>query len=294
MPEREITVAHSPDSDDAFMFYALATGKVRSETLRFRHHLKDIETLNREAMEGVWDVSAISFHAFPYIADRYALMSCGGSLGDGYGPIVVSNRVLSPDQLRGKTIAVPGTLTTAFLVMKIYEPDFEPVVVPFDKILDAVKENRAEAGLLIHEGQLTFGREGLHRVVDLGRWWMDRFSLPLPLGGNAIRKQLPAAVRREIGSLLRSSVQYALDNRSEALTYALQFARDMEPELADRFVGMYVNRYTLEYGEKGRRAIRLLLQLGHDRGLISQNPAVEFDDTAEAAEEPSAPPRSSR
>ncbi|MBI4441852.1 MAG: ABC transporter substrate-binding protein [Acidobacteria bacterium] len=274
--KREITVAHSPDSDDAFMFYALARHKVQSPTLAFRHHLNDIETLNRQALEGRWDVTAISFHAYPEIADRYCLMPCGGSMGDGYGPLVVSRRVLQPEDLRGKKIAVPGTLTTSFLVMKIYQPEFEAVVVPFDKIMDAVKQGSVEAGLLIHEGQLTFGRDGLHCVVDLGRWWGEQFGLPLPLGANAIRRDLPLPVRQEAAQLLRRSITYALEHREEALEYALQFARDMEPALADRFVGMYVNDYTIDYGPRGLRAIETLFRLGYEKGLIARVPRIEF------------------
>jgi 5,8-dihydroxy-2-naphthoate synthase len=276
MNKREITVAHSPDSDDAFMFYALATSKVTAPGLEFRHTLKDIESLNREALQGVWDVTAISFHAYPYIADRYVLMECGGSMGDGYGPMLVSQRALTTDQIKGKRIAVPGKLTTAYLTMKIYEPDFEPVVVPFDKILDAVEEGSVDAGLLIHEGQLTFRRQGLHLVVDLGRWWKEQYDLPLPLGGNAIRREWDKAFRAQIGTLLRASIQYALDHRQEAMAYALGFARDMEADLADRFVGMYVNSYTLDYGERGRRAIETLLDLGYRKGLIPTKPVVEY------------------
>ncbi|OFW02089.1 MAG: ABC transporter substrate-binding protein [Acidobacteria bacterium RIFCSPLOWO2_02_FULL_60_20] len=276
MAKREITIAHSPDSDDAFMFYALATSKVTAPGLEFRHCLKDIETLNREAHRGVWDVTAISFHAYPYISDRYVLMACGGSLGDGYGPMVVSQRALTPEQLKGKKIAVPGKLTTAYLTMKIFEPEFEAVVVPFDKILEAVEEGSVDAGLLIHEGQLTFRRQGLHLVMDLGRWWKDQFALPLPLGGNAIRREWEKPFREQINGLLRESIQYALDHRQEAMSYALSFARDMEPELADRFVGMYVNGYTLDYGEKGRRAIETLFDLGYQKGLLPSRPVVEF------------------
>ena len=276
MNKREITVAHSPDSDDAFMFYALATSKVTAPGLEFHHTLKDIESLNREAREGVWDVTAISFHAYPYVADRYVLMDCGGSMGDGYGPMLVSQRAFTPDQIKGKKIAVPGKLTTAYLTMRIYEPDFEAVVVPFDKILDAVEEGSVDGGLLIHEGQLTFRRQGLHLVVDLGRWFKDKYDLPLPLGGNAIRREWTPAFRAQIGTMLRASIQYALDHRKEAMAYALGFARDMEVELADRFVGMYVNNYTLDYGDRGRRAIEMLLDLGYQKGLIPSRPAVEY------------------
>ena len=276
MTKREITIAHSPDSDDAFMFYALATNKVESPALTFKHHLDDIETLNRQAKEGVWDVTAISFAALPYLTNHYALMPCGGSMGDGYGPIVVSAHKYSPEQLRGKRIAIPGTMTSAYLTMKLYQPEFVPVVTRFDEIVQAVKEKRVDAGLLIHEGQLTFDRDGLFRVVDLGRWWKELHGLPLPLGGNAIRKELRGPVGEEINKALRRSVQYAMDFRSEAMAYALQFARDMDPELADRFVGMYVNDYTLDYGPKGREAIVKFLQLGYEKGLITEKPQVEF------------------
>ena len=276
MSKREITVAHSPDSDDAFMFYALARGKVESPTIQFRHHLSDIETLNRQAMEGQFDVTAVSFHALPYVTGRYSLMPCGGSLGDGYGPIIVSRRELSRDQLRGKRIAVPGKLTTSYLVMKIYEPDFEATVVPFDKIMDAVQEGSVEAGLLIHEGQLTYGSSGLHCVVDLGQWWKEQFGLPLPLGANAIRRDLPQPVQEEATALLRSSIRYALEHRSEAMAYALEFARDMEPSLADRFVGMYVNDYSLDYGTQGRQAIQMLFRLGYEKGLYSEKPPEDL------------------
>jgi 1,4-dihydroxy-6-naphthoate synthase len=276
MSKQEITVAHSPDSDDAFMFYALAKGKVGSPTVEFQHHLSDIETLNRQAMEGKWDVTAVSFHVFPYITARYSLMPCGGSLGDGYGPIVVSGQEMPPSELRGKRIAVPGTLTTSYLVMKIYEPEFEAIVTPFDQIMDAVKEGGEDAGILIHEGQLTYGSEGLHCVVDLGQWWKDKFGLPLPLGANAIRKDLPPPVQEEATALLRNSIRYALDHRAEAMAYALQFARDMEAPLADRFVGMYVNDYSLDYGPLGRRAIQTLFRLGYEKGLYSEKPPEDI------------------
>ena len=276
MSKRDITVAHSPDSDDAFMFYALARGKVTSPTLAFRHHLSDIETLNREAMQGKWDVTAVSFHALPYITGRYALMPCGGSLGDGYGPIIVSRQKLSGDELRGKRIAVPGKLTTSYLVMKLYEPDFEAIVVPFDQIMRAVREGSVDAGLLIHEGQLTYASEGLHCAVDLGQWWKQQYGLPLPLGANAIRKDLPQPVQEEAAAMLRGSIRYALEHRPEAMAYALEFARDMEAALADRFVGMYVNDYSLDYGTKGRQAIRLLFRLGYEKGLYSEKPPEDL------------------
>ncbi|MSO19494.1 MAG: ABC transporter substrate-binding protein [Acidobacteria bacterium] len=277
MSKQEITIAHSPDSDDAFMFYALATNKVTSPTLSFQHTLKDIEKLNQEAHEGVWDLTAISFHAYPYVADKYCLMPCGGSMGDGYGPMVVSQRSsMQASDLRGKKIAVPGLLTTAYLVLKIYEPDFKPVVVPFDKILDAVQEGSVDAGLLIHEGQLTYRRQAAHCVLDMGKWWKEKFQLPLPLGGNGIRRTFSPELRAEMARLLHDSVQYALDHRQEALAYAMQFARDLETELADRFVGMYVNSYTLKYGDDGKKGIGKLFDLAFERGLIPNRPAVEY------------------
>lgn len=276
MSKREITVAHSPDSDDAFMFFALARGKVSSPRLEFKHHLSDIETLNRQAMEGKWDVSAVSFHAFPYVVSRYALMPCGGSLGDGYGPIIVTRQKLAAKELRGKRIGVPGKLTTSYMVMKIYEPDFEEVVLPFDKIMDEVQAGTVDAGLLIHEGQLTYGSAGLRCAIDLGLWWKEQFDLPLPLGANAIRRDLPKEVQAEATTMLRDSIQYALDHRSDAMAYALGFARDMEPGLADRFVGMYVNPYTLDYGPQGRQAIQLLLRLGYEKGLYAEKPPEDL------------------
>lgn len=276
MAKREITIAHSPDSDDAFMFYALATNKVESPNLSYKHHLNDIETLNREAKEGIWDVTAISFAALPYITEHYALMPCGGSMGDGYGPIVISAHKFSPSELRGKRIAIPGTMTSAYLTMKLYQPDFVPVVTRFDEIMQSVQERKVDAGLLIHEGQLTFSDDGLFSIVDLGRWWKDLYDLPLPLGGNAIRKSLRGALADEINDALRRSVKYAMQCRPEALAYAMQFARDMDPELADRFIGMYVNDYTLDYGTKGREAIVKFLQLGYEKGLIPIQPQVEF------------------
>ncbi len=276
MTKREITVAHSPDSDDAFMFYALATRKVDSPALSFNHHLQDIETLNREAQQGLWDVTAVSFHAYPYITDKYTLMPCGGSLGDAYGPMVVTQRPCTPEELKGKKLAIPGTLTTAYLVMKIFQPDFEPVVVPFDKILDAVVEGSVDGGLIIHEGQLTYRNQGLHCALDLGKWWKQQYNLPLPLGGNVIRREFSPELRQDIARLVKESVQHALDHRSEAMEYAMQFARDLETDLADRFVGMYVNGYTLDYGEQGRQAIKTLFQLGFEKGLIPNIPPLEI------------------
>ena len=273
---RTISVAHSPDSDDAFMFYGLATNKVRVPGLNFTHTLSDIETLNRKAMQGVYDVSAISFHAYPYVQDKYALMSCGGSVGDAYGPMIVSTRAISPSQLKKTRIAVPGTMTTAYLALKLYAPKVETEVVPFDQIIPQVLEGKHAAGLIIHEGQLTYAKSGLHRCLDLGTWWKETQGLPLPLGGNAIRRDLPPEVIQGVSQALRDSIQYALDHREPALQYAMQFARDLEPHMADKFVGMYVNERTLDYGEDGKEAIRRLLEMGYDAGVITKRPRVEF------------------
>jgi 1,4-dihydroxy-6-naphthoate synthase len=273
---REIVSAHSPDSDDAFMFYGLATRKVRSAKVTFRHVLEDIESLNRKAMEGLYELSAISYHAYPYVADKYVLMSSGSSIGDGYGPMLVAARPAEPEDLAGKRIAVPGTLTTAFLALKLFQPDFEAVVTPFDKILDAVRERSVEAGLIIHEGQLTYDREGFHRVLDLGKWWKAEYGLPLPLGGNVLLRSLPDDIRSECCRLMRESIQYALDNHDEALSYALQFARDMDARLAEKFVGMYVNHYTLDAGDIVPAAVQKLLDMGHEAGLIPRRVQVEF------------------
>ncbi|MBZ5619087.1 MAG: ABC transporter substrate-binding protein [Acidobacteriia bacterium] len=273
---REIVSAHSPDSDDAFMFYGLATKKVRSPKVSFRHVLEDIETLNRKAVEGQYDLTAISYHAYPYVADKYVLMASGSSIGDGYGPLIISSRPMEPDDLKGKRIAIPGKLTTAYLASKLYQPDFEAVVTPFDKITDAVRERSVDAGLIIHEAQLTFDREGFHRVLDLGRWFKNTFSLPLPLGGNALLRSLDPEIQSECCRLMRESIQYALDNHSEALQYALQFARDMEPRLAEKFVGMYVNNYTLDAGDIVPKAAQKLLDMGFEAGLIPNRVTVEF------------------
>ncbi len=273
---REITVAHSPDSDDAFMFYGLATSKVRVPGFRFAHTLCDIETLNRDAQRGVYDVTAISFHAYPYIQQDYALMSCGGSVGDGYGPMVVSSRPFTPAEIKQKRIAVPGTLTTAYLALQLFAPGIEVEVVPFDQIIPSILEGKHEVGLIIHEGQLTYDKSGLHRIVDLGRWWQKVTGLPLPLGGNAIRRSLGTETMISVTQALRDSIQYAIDHREEALEYAMQFARDLDAQLADKFVGMYVNERTLDYGEDGREAVRRLLDMGHKAGIIPQTPQVEW------------------
>ena len=273
---REIVSAHSPDSDDAFMFYGLATKKVRSTKVTFRHVLADIETLNRKAREGEYELSAISYHAYPYVADKYVLMASGSSVGDGYGPMIVANRPMDPDEMKGKRIAVPGLLTTAYLACKLYQPDFQAVITPFDKILDALRERSVDAGLIIHEAQLTFDRQGFHRVVDLGRWFKTAHGLPLPLGANVLLRSLDPEIRRECCRMMRDSIQYALDNHAAALDYALQFARDMEPRLAEKFVGMYVNHYTVDAGEVVPRAAQKLLDLGFEAGLIDRRVELEF------------------
>ncbi|HSU61075.1 MAG TPA: MqnA/MqnD/SBP family protein [Bryobacteraceae bacterium] len=275
LPVLEIVCAHSPDSDDAFMFYGLATKKVRSRSISFRHVLEDIESLNRKATDGLYELTAISYHAYPYVADKYVLMASGSSVGDGYGPVVVSSRHLTPDELKGKRVAIPGTMTTAFLTFKLFQPDFEAVIVPFDKILDAVRDHDVDAGLIIHEGQLTFGHGGLHSVIDLGKWFKSQYGLPLPLGGNALRRNLPREAQTECSRLMRESIQYALDHREEALNYAMQFARDLDPALADQFVGMYVNHHTVDGGEIVPRAAQKLLDLGYEAGLIPHKTTIE-------------------
>lgn len=273
---QEISVAHSPDSDDAFMFYGLATNKVRVPGLRFTHTLCDIETLNQKAKEGVYDVTAISFHAYPYIQDKYALLPSGGSVGDGYGPMIVASRVLSEEAIKHKRIAVPGKLTTAYLVLNLFAPGIDTEIVPFDQIIPQVLEGKHEAGLIIHEGQLSYVKSGLSRIVDLGAWWYKKTGLPLPLGGNAIRRSLGPKLMSEVGRALKESIQYALDHREEALAYAMQFARDLDSQLADKFVGMYVNERTIDYGADGRDAVRRLLAMGHEAGIIPHEARVDF------------------
>jgi 1,4-dihydroxy-6-naphthoate synthase len=276
---RDISIAHSPDSDDAFMFYGLATNKVRVPGFRFKHTLCDIETLNLRARdEAFYDVTAISFHAYPYLQHNYTLMGCGGSVGEGYGPMVVSARPLTPENLGTMKIAVPGTLTTAYLALKIFNPAIETVTVPFDRIIPEILAGNFEAGLIIHEGQLTYSSSGLHKVLDLGVWWRETTGLVLPLGGNAIRRSLGAKTLRTVTQAVRDSIQHALDHREEALEYAMQFARDLDSRLANRFVSMYVNERTLDYGADGRQAIRTLLDLGHERGIIPVSPQVDFVD----------------
>jgi 1,4-dihydroxy-6-naphthoate synthase len=273
---RTITVAHSPDSDDAFMFYALATNKLDTGDLHFTHVLKDIQTLNEMARRGVYDVTAVSFHAYAYIADKYALLPHGASIGDNYGPIVVAREPHATEDLSKLKVAVPGTLTSAFLALRIFNQDFAYEVVPFDQIIEAVQRGRCDAGLLIHEGQLFYEKLGLHKVIDLGEWWFERTKLPLPMGGNAIRRDLGDELMREVSRYLHESIRYSLANRPDALEYAMQFARDMEPELADRFVRMWVNELTLDYTERGRTAVQRLLDEGARRGVIPHRVAVEF------------------
>ena len=275
----EISIAHSPDSDDAFMFYGLATNKVRVPGYKFSHTLSDIETLNRRAQqEAFFDVTAMSFHAYPYIQENYTLMGCGGSVGEGYGPMIVSPRKLKPADLGRIRIAVPGTLTTAYLALKIFNPEIETVVVPFDRIIPEILAGKFEAGLIIHEGQLTYASSGLNKIIDLGVWWRETTGLVLPLGGNAIRRSLGAESHRIISKALRDSINHALDHREQALEYAMQFARDLDSGLASRFVSMYVNERTLDYGPDGREAIRKLLEMGHQRGIITVTPRVDFVD----------------
>ncbi len=275
---REITIAHSPDSDDAFMFYGLATNKVRVPGLRFTHTLCDIETLNQKAMdgEGLYDVTAISFHAYPYIQKKYALLPSGGSVGDGYGPMIVATRAFSLEDIRSKRIAIPGTLTTAYLTLQLFAPGIETEVVPFDQIIPQVLEGKFDAGLIIHEGQLTYSKSGLHRILDLGKWWHSVTGLPLPLGGNAIRRSLGPELMSSVAGALKESIRYALDNREPALAYAMQFARDLDPQMADKFVGMYVNERTLDYGADGREAVRRLLDMGYKAGIIPVPADVQF------------------
>lgn len=273
-----IRIAHSPDSDDAFMFYALTQGLLDSSGLDVRHELKDIETLNQAAFEGTYEITAISLHAYPYIADRYRLMPSGASFGDGYGPVVVATDEMDRSDLAGRTVAIPGRLTTAHLALRLWQPEVETLVVPFDEIFDAVESGRAVAGVVIHEGQLTWGDRGLHSVVDLGAWWQRKTGGPLPLGANAIRRDLDEDLQHRLCGLLTDSVAYALDHREEALAYAIRYARDLEEdaERSDRFVGMYVNEWTRDYGERGRQAVQELLDRGHAAGIIDRQIVAEF------------------
>jgi 1,4-dihydroxy-6-naphthoate synthase len=273
-----IHVAHSPDSDDAFMFYALASGKIDTEGLTYVHQLQDIETLNRRALRGELEVTAVSIHAYAYLADSYALLPHGASMGDGYGPRLVARSPLSRADVRGKRIAIPGLMTSAYLALRLFEPVFEPVVIPFDQIEDAVADESVDLGLLIHEGQLTFADRGLHLVQDLGEWWFGETGLPLPLGGNVVRKDLGDDLTRKISRHLRDSIAYGLEHRSAALDHSMQYARGLDRSKADAFVGMYVNDWTLDYGEAGRRAVRQFLQRGVEAGIIAKPVAIEFVD----------------
>ncbi len=274
--KRDIHVAHSPDSDDAFMFYALATRKIDTGELNYIHLLSDIETLNRKALEGQFEVSAVSFHAYAHMADKYALLSCGASIGRNYGPVVVSGKPMRAESLVNRTVAIPGTLTTAFLVLRLFEPNVQFTVVAFDKILDQVQRGKFSAGLLIHEGQLTYREMGLHKVLDLGEWWLEHTGLPLPLGGNVIKRDLGKTLMNRVALDIRKSIQYGLDHREEALAYALHFARGMDPQRVDRFIGMYVNELTLDYGAEGQEAVRRLLDEAYSKNLIPKPVALEF------------------
>jgi 1,4-dihydroxy-6-naphthoate synthase len=258
------------------MFYAMATSKVRSPLVEVSHVLADIETLNRKAMEGVYELTAISYHAYPYVADKYQLMASGSSVGDGYGPMLIGTKPVDPTDIKGKRIAIPGKLTTAYLALKLFQPDFEAVPVPFDQIPDAVSSQAVDLGLVIHEAQLTFSRGGYHCALDLGKWWKQTHNLPLPLGANALLRSLPDAVKSECCRLMRESIQHALDNHEEALNYAMQFARDMEHPLAEKFVGMYVNHHTIDCGDDVPKAAQLLMDLGHQAGIIPKAIRVEF------------------
>ena len=272
----KITIAHSPDSDDAFMFYGLARGGVPTGDLEVSHVLADIETLNRHAREGRHEVTAISFHAYPYVADKYALMPCGGSIGDGYGPLLVAREPVEARDVAGRTVAVPGTLTSAYLALQIFAPGVATRVVPFDRILDEVGDGRADLGLVIHEGQLTYGGAGLVKVADLGAWWKEETGLPLPLGGNAVRRDLGEETMARLTRLVRETVRHSLAHRTQALEYAMGFARGMDPDVADRFVGMWVNDMTVEMGERGRRAVQAFLDRGFEAGVVSARVAVDF------------------
>ncbi|HEV2806723.1 MAG TPA: MqnA/MqnD/SBP family protein [Chthoniobacterales bacterium] len=270
------TLGHSPDPDDAFMFYAMAENKIDLRGYQFEHRLEDIQTLNERATRGELHISAISIHAFAYVSDRYALMPCGASMGDGYGPMVVAPNGRKIGDLRQCTIAIPGRMTSAYLALQLYLGDFKYIVVPFDQIFDAVKAGKADAGLIIHEGQLTYARSGFTKMIDLGEWWKGETGLPLPLGGNVLRKDIPLRVQRDLLAIMRESIDYGLAHRAEAVDHSMPYARDMDAQLAGKFIGMYVNDYTRDYGETGRQAIREFLKRARDRGYIDRTPAVEF------------------
>jgi 1,4-dihydroxy-6-naphthoate synthase len=275
----DLTLAHSPDSDDAFMFYALATNKVRTDGLKLTHILGDIQTLNQKALQEVYDITAVSIHAYAYVAENYILLPSGASFGDGYGPMVVGHGPLGPDGLRGKKVAVPGKMTTAYLALLLYEREVEPLVVPFDEILPYVSSGKANAGVVIHEGQLTYSLEGLSKLVDLGEWWQNETGLPLPLGGNVVRRGLGSATIREVARLVSESVRYGLDHREETLLYATQFSRGLDPVTTDRFITMYVNDWTLDYGDRGRRAVQQLLDRGFESGVLPERIQAQFVET---------------
>jgi 1,4-dihydroxy-6-naphthoate synthase len=276
MPDREITLGHSPDPDDAFMFYALAQDKIDTQGLRFRHIIEDIETLNHRAMKAELDITAVSIHAYSYVLDKYALLQSGASMGDNYGPLVIARTPMALEDLSHSCIAVPGLMTTAYLALRLCLGELDTVVVPFDQIMDAVDEGKVDAGLLIHEGQLTYSQRGFHKVIDLGEWWNTETGLPLPLGGNAIRKSLGPELIALISRLLRESIEYGLANRRVAVHHAMAYGRGMEEGLTDKFVGMYVNDYTIDYGERGRQAVRLLLDRAFKAGIIQSPVDLEF------------------
>ena len=273
-----IHLAHSPDSDDAFMFYALADGQIDTQGISYVHELQDIETLNGRALRGELDVTAVSIHAYAYLSDQYALLPHGASMGDGYGPMLVSTKPMTREDIAGQRIAVPGLMTSAYLALRLFQPDFIPVVVPFDQIEKAVRDGGVVAGLLIHEGQLTYKDDGFHLIADMGAWWLEKTGLPLPLGGNVIRKDMPRDLQKKVSRHLRESIAYGLDHRKNALDHAMRYARGLDRGKADTFVGMYVNDWTLDYGERGRRAIRLFLDEGVKSGVITRPVTVEFVD----------------
>jgi 1,4-dihydroxy-6-naphthoate synthase len=276
MEKREITLGHSPDPDDAFMFYALAADKIATDGLSFRHIIEDIETLNHRAMNSELDVTAISIHAYAYVLDQYALLTSGASMGDNYGPLVIAREPMSIEELRNVTIAIPGKMTTAYLALRLCVGDVKTAVIAFDKIMDAVERGEVGAGLLIHEGQLTYSARGFKKVIDLGEWWKADTGLPLPLGGNAIRKSLGPELIKKVSDLLRESIEYGLENREAAVRHSMKYGRGMQESLTDKFVGMYVNDYTIDYGEQGREAVRLLLRRAHEAGIIPKPVRLEF------------------
>lgn len=276
MEKRELTLGHSPDPDDAFMFYALAADRIDTDGLTFRHVIQDIETLNRRAINAELDITAVSIHAYAYVLNEYALLTSGASMGDNYGPLVIARNPMTLDQLRTSTIAVPGLMTTAYLVLRLCLGDVKTVVVPFDQIMDSVERGDVDAGLLIHEGQLTYSARGFTKIIDLGEWWMSETGLPLPLGGNAIKKSLGPELISQVSTLLRESIEYGLANRDVAVRHSMKYGRGMAESLTDRFVGMYVNDYTIDYGERGREAVRLLLERGHQAGIIPRPVQLEF------------------